>query len=78
MDTIHITNIEIIRLRTGPDRVILHTKLPVAFGDFDGLEVLSLTVSRGDGAPYCKMHFPNTPIVVSDYTDQQHVPKFSR
>lgn len=63
MDRIEITRIDLLKHR-GPDRLLLHTRLPEGCYPFVGEATLSLEVAAGTGEEYAARNFPNTPLVL--------------
>lgn len=48
---------------SGPDRIILYTKLPDGAYPYEGVATFESRVASGGGAAYVKLHFGIDPVV---------------
>jgi hypothetical protein len=63
---IEITSIEILRMRSGMDRIILHTDLPEGGHPFEGTADAVMYAARDTGKGYCEIHLPGVPLRVTE------------
>ena len=67
-DSIKVSDIRILRLRTGCDHVYMTTDLPSGVYPFEGNTVIEIQVARGDGPAYVKSHF-DIDVEVKEFTE---------
>jgi hypothetical protein len=61
---LEITRITVLRSAYGADKLFIHTDLPPTTWPYSDPATLTLEVSVGNGADYCKANFPNIPVEV--------------
>lgn len=58
---ITVTRIDVLRSAHGPDKLILHTKMPNGCYPFVGFATAQIEVAHGKGTIYCENHFGDVP-----------------
>lgn len=62
--TFDVRRVQVIRSRSGPDTILIHTTLPGAGYPFTEPLVLKITAERGGGVAYVREHFNTEPEII--------------